>query len=86
VARAAASPAARPRTPSPAVTAEPPADDVLLEPDALASWLRVDARWITDAITRGLPVFGHRTDGLPLFVAGDVRAWLRRPSVDDDAT
>ena len=68
------------------MTADALADDVLLEPAALAAWLDVDVRWIDPAIARGLPVLGRRGDGTPLFVVGDVRAWLRRPRVEDDAS
>jgi hypothetical protein len=60
--------------------------DLVVEPDALATWLHVDPPWVTDAITRGLPVLGRRSDGTPLFAVGEVRAWLRQPSVEDDAT
>ncbi|MCW3020700.1 MAG: hypothetical protein JWR30_22 [Conexibacter sp.] len=54
--------------------------------EALASDLVVEPEWIATAITQGLPVLGYRSDGVPLVVVGEVRAWLRRPTLDDDAT
>jgi hypothetical protein len=62
------------------------AADLLLEPEAVAAWLEVEPRWVAAAIERGLPVLGFRSDGVPLLVVGEVRAWLRRPTLDDDAT
>jgi hypothetical protein len=62
------------------------AADLVLEPEAVAAWLDVEPGWVADAIDRGLPVLGFRSDGVPLLVVGEVRAWLRRPTLDDDAT
>jgi hypothetical protein len=62
------------------------AADLLLEPDAVAAWLHVEAGWVAAAIDRGLPILGFRSDGVPLVVVGEVRAWLRRPTLEDDAT
>jgi hypothetical protein len=65
---------------------EPPAAAVL-EPVAVAAWLDVDLEWILHAIgNEGLPVLGYRTDGVPLMAAGEIRAWLRRPTLADDET
>lgn len=67
--------------------ASPPPDVAVLEPGAVAAWLDVDVTWVMDAIEqRGLPVLGYRSDGTPLLEAGEVRAWLRRPSRADDET
>ena len=64
---------------------EPP--DSLLTPAAVADWLEVDETWVHRAIEAdGLPVLGTRSDGEPLLVASEVRAWLRRPSLTDDET
>ena len=65
---------------------EAPASDLVLEPDAVAEWLDVKPEWVAAAIADGLPVLGYRSDGVPLLVVGEVRAWLRRPTLDDDAT
>jgi hypothetical protein len=65
---------------------EAPAADLVLEPEAVAAWLDVEPGWVAAAIDRGLPVLGFRSDGVPLLVVGEVRAWLRRPTLDDDAT
>jgi hypothetical protein len=63
-----------------------PDQETLLEPDDIARWLDVHPSWVDDAIASGLPVIGYRSDGVPLCAAGDVRAWLRRPSLADDET
>lgn len=64
----------------------PPADSVL-EPRAVADWLVADLDWVLRAIADdGLPVLGYRSDGTPLLVVDEVRAWLRRPSAADDET
>jgi hypothetical protein len=65
--------------------ADPPSISIL-EPAAVAAWLDVDEGWVTGAIADGLPVLGHRSDGTPLLAADEVRAWLRRPTVNDDET
>jgi hypothetical protein len=44
------------------------------------------AGWVAAAIDRGLPLLGYRSDGVPLVLVGEVRAWLRRPTLDDDST
>jgi hypothetical protein len=62
------------------------ASDLVVEPEAVAAWLDVELEWVAVAIDRGLPVLGYRSDGTPLLVVGEVRAWLRRPTLDDDAT
>jgi hypothetical protein len=62
------------------------ASDLDVVPAAVAAWLDVEPEWIATAITQGLPVLGYRSDGVPLVVVGEVRAWLRRPTLDDDAT
>jgi hypothetical protein len=62
------------------------AADLVLEPEAVAAWLDVEPGWVAAAIDRGLPVLGVRSDGVPLLVVGEVRAWLRRPTLDDDST
>jgi hypothetical protein len=69
-----------------AVTDQNPDTETLLEPDDIARWLDVHRSWVTGAIRAGLPVVGYRSDGVPLIAAGDVRAWLRRPSRADDET
>jgi hypothetical protein len=64
----------------------PPVASVL-EPHAVADWLDTDVEWVMRAIAEdGLPVLGYRTDGIPLMAAGEVQAWLRRPSLADDET
>jgi hypothetical protein len=62
------------------------ASDLVIEPAAMAVWLDVEPGWVDGAIAEGLPVLGYRSDGVPLFAVGEVRAWLRRPTIDDDAT
>jgi hypothetical protein len=62
------------------------ASDLVVEPAAVAAWLDVEPEWVTAAIAEGLPVLGYRSDGIPLLVVGEVRAWLRRPTLADDAT
>jgi hypothetical protein len=62
------------------------ASDLVVEPAAVAAWLDVEPGWVAGAIAEGLPVLGYRSDGVPLLVVGEVRAWLRRPTLDDDAT
>jgi hypothetical protein len=62
------------------------AADLVVEPAAVAAWLDVEPEWVATAIAQGLPVLGYRSDGVPLLVVGEVRAWLRRPTLDDDAT
>ncbi len=61
-----------------------PPDLAVLEPIAVAHWLLTDLTWVMEAIAEGLPVLGHRSDGTPLLAAGEVRAWLRRPTLADD--
>lgn len=63
-----------------------PASDLVIEPSAVADWLDVEVGWVDDAIAEGLPILGYRSDGIPLLIVGEVRAWLRRPTLDDDAT
>ncbi|WP_205698299.1 hypothetical protein [Conexibacter sp. SYSU D00693] len=64
-----------------------PEDDALLDPHQVAEWLQVDEEWVARAIAReDLPVMGFRTSGEPVVVAGEVRAWLRRPDPDGDCT
>ncbi len=64
-----------------------PPEASVLEPADVAIWLDVDLPWVMRAIEQdGLPVLGYRSDGVPLLGADEVRAWLRRPSVHDDAT
>ena len=62
------------------------ASDLVVEPAAVAAWLDVEPEWVAAAIAEGLPVLGYRGDGVPLLVVGEVRAWLRRPTLADDAT
>jgi hypothetical protein len=65
---------------------EAPASDLVVEPAAVAAWLDVEPEWVAGAIAEGLPLLGYRSDGVPLVLVGEVRAWLRRPTLDDDAT
>jgi hypothetical protein len=59
----------------------------VLEPADVARWLDTDVDWVMRAIVEdGLPVLGHRSDGVPLLAADEVRAWLRRSSRHDDET
>jgi hypothetical protein len=62
------------------------ASDLVVEPETVAAWLDVELEWVAVAIDHGLPVLGYRSDGTPLLVVGEVRTWLRRPTLDDDAT
>ncbi len=65
---------------------EPP-DDALLRPAEVAVWLDVGEDWLARAIVReGLPVMGFATNGEPVVVAGELRAWLRRPDPHGDET
>ncbi len=65
----------------------PPRTDSVLEPLAVAEWLDADVDWVLRAISDdGLPVLGYRSDGTPLLVVDEVRAWLRRPTTADDET
>jgi hypothetical protein len=64
-----------------------PADDALLRPCDVAAWLLVDESWVADAVTReDLPIMGYTSSGEPVVVAGEVRAWLRRPDPFGDQT
>jgi len=63
-----------------------PEPETLLEPEDIARWLDVHPSWVAGAIAGGLPVVGYRSDGVPLCAAGEVREWLRRPSLADDET
>jgi hypothetical protein len=68
------------------VNVDPP-DDALLRPAEVAAWLDVDEEWLARAIAREeLPVLGFETDGRPIVVAGELRAWLRRPGPHGDET
>lgn len=59
----------------------------VLEPAGVAAWLHTDVAWVMRAIAEdGLPVLGHRSDGVPLVAVDEVRAWLRRRSWPDDET
>ncbi|MFL5816935.1 MAG: hypothetical protein ACJ76L_04965 [Conexibacter sp.] len=59
----------------------------VLEPADVAIWLDTDVTWVMRAIAEeGLPVLGHRSDGVPLIAADEVRTWLRRSSRHDDET
>jgi len=67
----------------------PPAqpDALMLEPAAVAIWLDTELAWVMRAIAEeGLPVLGHRSDGVPLLAVDEVRAWLRRSTRHDDET
>ena len=64
-----------------------PDDETLLGPAEVAAWLDVDEDWLTRSVTRDeLPVMGWTSDGRPIVVAGEVRAWLRRPDPYGDQT
>jgi hypothetical protein len=66
------------------VTDGPP-DEALLRPCDVATWLDVDETWVVNAVAREeLPVMGFTSDGEPIVVAAEVRAWLRRPDVNWD--
>jgi hypothetical protein len=68
------------------VPTDPP-DDALLSADEVAEWLDVDETWLAKAIAdEALPVMGYTSDGRPVVVAGEVRAWLRRPDPHGDET
>jgi hypothetical protein len=68
------------------VTGGPP-DDALLRPCDVAAWLLVDEAWVAGAVAReALPVMGFTTAGEPIVLAGEVRAWLRRPDPYGDQT
>jgi hypothetical protein len=65
---------------------EPP-DASLLDPAEVAAWLEMDVEWVMRSIAcDGLPVLGYRSDGTPLMATGEIRAWLRRPTLADDET
>jgi hypothetical protein len=64
-----------------------PPDDALLGPDDVAAWLHVDETWLARAVAvQALPVMGFTSGGEPVVCAAEVRAWLRRPDPDADAT
>ena len=64
-----------------------PEDDALLGPAEVAAWLQVDERWLAEAIANdALPLMGRTSDGEPVVVAAEVRAWLRRPDPYGDFT
>lgn len=64
-----------------------PPDDCLLRPCDVADWLHVEESWVADAIAaEALPVMGYTSTGEPIVVAGEVRAWLRRPDPHGDET
>ena len=64
-----------------------PPDDALLGPADVAAWLDVDEQWLARAIANeALPVMGFGSDGRPVVVAGELRAWLRRPDPHGDET
>ncbi|MDW5596014.1 hypothetical protein VSS74_16815 [Conexibacter stalactiti] len=64
----------------------PPISPVL-EPFDVAVWLDADIPWVMRAIAEdGMPVLGYRSDGVPLLAVDEVRAWLRRPTLQDDET
>jgi hypothetical protein len=68
------------------VPADPP-DDALLSAAEVAAWLDVDERWLGTAIAEdALPVMGYTSGGEPVVLAGEVRAWLRRPDPHGDET
>lgn len=65
---------------------EPP-DDALLGPAEVAAWLQVEERWLAAAIEKdALPLMGRTSNGEPVVVAAEVRAWLRRPDPFGDMT
>jgi hypothetical protein len=64
-----------------------PSDDALLSAAEVAVWLDVDEGWLERAIaSEALPVMGYTSAGEPVVVAGEVRAWLRRPDPRGDET
>ena len=68
------------------MTNDPP-DDALLSPADVAAWLQVDEAWLAQAIEQdALPVMGYTSDGRPIVLAAEVRAWLRRPDPAADET
>jgi len=68
------------------VTPEPP-DDALLRPSDVAEWLCVDDDWVAQSIEHdGLPVMGFTSEGEPILLAEEIRAWLRRPDPHGDET
>jgi hypothetical protein len=72
--------------PSCRVTHDPP-DDALLAPSEVAAWLQVDEAWLNQAIAQdALPVMGYTSAGVPVVLAAEVRAWLRRPDPAADET
>jgi hypothetical protein len=69
-----------------AVPTDPP-DDALLSAAEVADWLDVDDTWLDRAIEDdALPVMGYTSDGRPVVLASEVRAWLRRPDPHGDET
>jgi hypothetical protein len=70
-----------------AVPQTEPSDDALLSAAEVAVWLDVDEGWLERAILEdALPVMGYTSTGEPVVVAGEVRAWLRRPDPRGDET
>jgi len=70
----------------PGVEDDPP-DDALLNANEVAAWLQVDESWLAQAVANdALPVMGHTSSGEPIVLAGEVRAWLRRPDPAGDET
>jgi hypothetical protein len=64
-----------------------PSDDALLSAAEVAVWLDVDEGWLERAILEdALPVMRYTSTGEPVVVAGEVRAWLRRPDPRGDET
>jgi hypothetical protein len=64
-----------------------PSDDALLRPVDVAAWLHVEEDWVAQSIENdGLPVMGFTSAGEPILLAGEVRAWLRRPDPHGDET
>jgi hypothetical protein len=64
-----------------------PSDDALLSAAEVAVWLDVDEGWLARAIADdALPVMGYTSAGDPVVLAGEVRAWLRRPDPHADET
>ncbi len=64
-----------------------PDDDTLLGPAEVAAWLEVDEDWLARSVAHdALPVMGFTSTGQPIVVAGEVRAWLRRPDPHGDHT
>jgi hypothetical protein len=64
-----------------------PSDDALLSAPEVAVWLDVDEGWLARAIADdALPVMGYTSAGDPVVLAGEVRAWLRRPDPHADET